>query len=132
LESDLESVSDVACTVLFNSIVNWCEYSDKDNLEAARCSSRNIAERWSQRIRNHIAALGAVECASASGLRTLTEVQRKLLKVESVLNQPDENGNPTPFDFKGHIPENPDDGEKLSAKWKQLWLIVLDQRILNH
>jgi len=96
-----------AWSVLVNSIVNWCEYSD--NLGAARYSSRNIAERWSQRIRNQAAAFGAVECASASGLRTLTEVQRKLLKVEWVLYQPDENGNPTPFDFKGHIPENSDD-----------------------
>lgn len=130
LDSELESVSDVACTVLFNSIINWCEYSDKDNLEAARSSSRLIADRWSRRIGQQL-ALGAAAAECVSGFRTLAEVQRKLAKVESVLTQQNESGNPTPFDFKGHIPENPDDGEKLAAKWKQMWLICVDQRILN-
>lgn len=70
-----------------------------------------------------------VECASASSMQTFEEVQRKLLKVESVLNQ--KKGNPTPFDFKGHIPESPEDGEKLALKWKQMWLICTEQRILG-
>lgn len=73
----------------------------------------------------------AIQCASASGLQTLAEVQRKLQKVESVLDQPDEKGNPTPFDFKGHIPESPEDGEKLALKWKQMWTICKEQCILN-
>lgn len=33
LESDLESVGELACSVLFDAIINWCEYADADNLE---------------------------------------------------------------------------------------------------
>lgn len=66
-------------------------------MEAARTCSRRIAEQWGRQIKRQLGL--TVECAS---LRMLAEIQRKLLKVESVLNQPDENGNhPTPFDFKG-------------------------------
>ena len=64
-------------------------------MEAARTCSRRIAEQWGRQIKRQLGL--TVECAS---LRMLAEIQRKLLKVESVLN--DENGNhPTPFDFKG-------------------------------
>ena len=73
----------------------------------------------------------SLEYASASNLQTLIELQRKLLKVENVLNKPDQKGEPTPFDFKGHIPECPEDGEKLAQKWKQMWQICLDQHILD-
>ena len=126
LENDLDSIGDMACTVLFDAIINWCEYSDADNMEAARSCSRRIVDQWGRQIKRHLGL--AVECAS---LRMLTELQRKLLKVESVLNQPDENGNPTPFDFKGHIPETLEDGEKLALKWKQMWLICQEQNILS-
>lgn len=127
LESDLETVVDLACSVLFDAVINWCEYADANYLEAARCSSRRIAEKWNRKMKHYFSH--PVECASASSMQTFEEVQRKLLKVESVLNQ--KKGNPTPFDFKGHIPESPEDGEKLALKWKQMWLICTEQRILG-
>lgn len=33
MESDLESVGELACSVLFDAIINWCEYADANNLE---------------------------------------------------------------------------------------------------
>lgn len=95
---------------------------------AAQSSSRRIADNWSRQVKHHLGH--AVECATASGLQTFAEIQKKLVKVESVLNQP-EKGNQTPFDFKGHIPESPEDGEKLALKWKQMWQICTEQRILG-
>ncbi len=114
---------------LFDFVIFWViVYRRCFTSSAARCSSRRISEKWSRQVKHYLGH--AVECATASGLQTFAEIKKKLGKVELVLNQTG-NDEQTSFEFKGHIPESPEDGEKLALKWKQMWLICNEHRILG-
>jgi len=59
----------------------------------------------------------------------MAEVQRKVQNIEIILDSLDEKGNTTPFDFKGHIPENIEDGDKLATKWNHMLKNAMEHNI---
>merc|ERR1712071_560556 len=125
LSDDLSAVGDIACAVLFDGLIHWCEYTDESNIEAARSTSRCIVQQWKKRMTMWNVSLDSVVA--------LAETRWKLAKVESTLNELDFSGKEKQrgkFEFKGHIPENMEDGDKLAEKWKQVWDTVSEKKKL--
>ena len=60
---------------------------------------------------------------------SVTELQGKIQKVESILNSNNRNESAAPLDFKGHIPENVEDGDKLALKWNRTLKMAMERNV---